>query len=346
MKQKSKNHIDCLEIAFERNSAVEQIFTGEPTGHYLSAEEAAEEWERSFDPARFAKAMESIAESEPEPVRVITEYKGWHIAEDKSPYTNSPYKYNFKVSKVDILADTCHEFGYIYFETYLLQRDYIYLRVDNKQLYYYDLWKAIDKFMADFDLHLAYVSKLDIAIDSEIDTSKIIFSLMKRRKDITWILNGRKIQDRDKTIKQLFWVTSGSLNSPDANKTLYVTQKEGLKMVCYDKRQEIVDKDCRKFYQRYEEYESSDGLLGLVESANYRNEIRLNRKNIVTYMESHGLSDKQLFKLIRSEASRGLIFMTLSGAMLRWWDNGEIMSAYSLITGQKWERHISLTDIG
>ena len=247
----------------------------------------------------------------------------WCFVRGKFIGPNTAYKYNYRVEHDGMV------FGYLYYETYLLRRDKIYLRLVNYILYNEDYWQLLQDFENDCGLKFVHTSKVDIALDTTVDTSKVVYRMMKDQKSIEWIVNGRRVLDRNATIKKLFWTTSGSLNDPDKNRTLYVTQTEGLEQCCYDKTTEINDKSL-KFYQTGDwDYDEDD----IVEGDNiYRNEVRLTRKNIINYLEGHHINDREFMNLLQNMDARQEIFRNISRKLIRWNKDGRSQDITSLVT--------------
>ena len=246
----------------------------------------------------------------------------WSFVRGKFIGPNTAYKYNYRVEYDGMV------FGYLYYETYLLRREKIYLRLANYTLYNEGYWQLLRDFETDCGLKFVHISKADIALDTTVDTSKLVYAMMKGFKSIEWVVNGHRVLDRNATIQKLFWTTSGSLNDPDKNRTLYVTQTEGLELCCYDKTTEIDDKSL-KFYQTGDwDYDEDD----IIEGDNiYRNEARLTRKNITNYLEGHHINDHQFRNLLQNMDTRLEIFRNLSRKMIRWNKDGRSQDILSLV---------------
>ena len=221
--------------------------------------------------------------------------------------------------------------GYIYYVTFLIRRNNIFLRLSNYALYHDKLWQLIRKFETDFHLQFEHVSKVDIALDSTLDTSIAVYNMMKEDYSIDWVINGHRIYDRDATIKELFWTNSGSLNNPDANRSLYVKQSEGLTLNCYDKTCEVSDKFNNKYYQIGDWYYDEDN--NLVEGDNiYRNETRLTRKSIINYTTGHHINDNQFLDMLQSPETLSEIFRNTSRKLIRWNKKGKSQDITTLIS--------------
>ena len=339
------NRIDRLELAFVRDGVFEKSLLSksddalivpsfnaatswdEPDKYVYKPDETdivpePPDWLPPIDNSHIEDWLRSPFEDNEEEVSKGFRIGDWWIIRDLTPFANSPYKHNYRVIKLEGYVPL----GYIYFQTYLLNRDNIYLRISNQTLYSENLWTLIQKFITDFSLQMRYVSKLDIAIDSHIDIGSGIYDAMKNDHSITWLVNGRKILNRDETIKELFWVMSGSLNDPSKNKAMYIKQQQGPSQVSYNKTIEISDSNA-KMYQIKKE----DGLWSHNDYI-YRNEIRLDRMCIIKYIERAKINDMQLFRLIRDENYRDELYKDITQRMIRWWKDGKLKTILDLVT--------------
>ena len=355
-----RNSIDRLELAYKRNGRFESsLENGGDDEVLISPSDDVTEWWEDLDLFQFGippddyempdlsnapdyseeDALADVEAWEQDKLMIPftygrnkngdkTELRGfcigdWWFLRNDTPFKNSPYKYNYRVMTMRGGVTV----GYIYYQTYLLNRDHIYLRVSNKLLYSEDVWEIIQQFTDDFHLDMRYVSKLDIAVDSPVNVSETIYTKMKDDPRITWIINGRKITDRDATLQRIFWNASGSLNDPIRNKTLNVKQEQGVTQVSYNKTTEICDKS-GKFYQIDEipELWSKDEYI-------YRNEVRLDRMCIIKYKDSHRMDDAQLYRYIQDEDNRDKMFTQISQRMIRWWEDGRLTNIPDRIFG-------------
>ncbi len=337
-KQPYANRLDCLEIAFERNQLFENTlaFMG-IADRPLTPEELAEKWleDLYYIPGLDQQTKANTGQQKPLDDFTIGQ---WHFQRGVFAGRNSAYKYNFKITRTDV-EEHCDtdDFGYLYFETYLLKRDHIYLKLSNRFLYdEKSLWSSISAFQKDFNLTFTHVSKVDLAVDGVIDVSQYIYQRMKRNPEIEWVVNGKAIMDRNATISKLFFVVNGSLNNPDKNKNLYVKQSEGLTLNCYDKTTEVVDKS-HKYFQVASFEIGDDDLYEYVEEDKfYRKEIRLIRKNIDNYMACKGLTDDEFFTMLQTQDGRDTIFDDISRRMIRWRRLGEMFGILSLVKNGKY----------
>ena len=349
-----KLYIDRLELAYERNPEFESKLHGSPRQH---GEDDAFGWAIDIEktmkpittlPSTRPTSAPPISSNEPvildnaavesllddidsiPPIPCDNDDVGdsvsigkWCFVRGKFIGPNTAYKYNYRVEHDGMV------FGYLYYETYLLRREKIYLRLVNYILYNEDYWQLLQDFENDCGLKFVHISKVDVALDTTVDTSKVVYNMMKSQKSIEWIVNGHRVINRDITVKKLFWVTSGSLNEPDKNRTLYVTQTEGLELCCYDKTTEIDEKSF-KYYQTGDwDYEEDDIVEGDII---YRNETRLTRKNIISYLEGHHINDHQFRDLLQNMETRLEIFRNICRKLIRWNKDGRSQDIMSLVT--------------
>ena len=257
----------------------------------------------------------------------------WHFVRGKFPGTNTNYKYNFRVEHDTEDGDTS-VFGFLYYVTYRRGREEnIYLSLANYKLYDEGFWQELRSFETDFGLSFVHVSKVDIALDGVVDTSKVIYNLMKRDKSIDWVINGHRIVDRNATIKKLFWILSGSLDNPDANRVLYIKQKEGLTINCYCKTIEIEDKS-QKYYQIGDWEVGENGILD--DDSIYRNEIRLTRKDIGHYIKLHGMDELQFRNSLEDKDCRFNCFREFCRKLIRWNRNGKSQDITTLVQNRNY----------
>lgn len=350
MRKNIENRIDRLELAFVRdgvfetslNSQTDDVlyvpsspcdFSGwEPEDHIFIPSEnniipEPPDWLPPQDDNDAQAWLSSSMDNKDEEGQI--ESKGfrigdWWLIRDDTPFKNSPYKHNYRVMQLDGYTTL----GFVYYQTYLLNRDFIYLRISNKCLYSEDVWQLIQKFITDFSLQFQYVSKLDIAIDSKVDVGNILYNNMKDDPSITWVVNGRKVHDRDATMEQIFWLASGSLNDPIKNKSLYIKQEQGLSQVAYDKTLEINERSGK----RYQIVNNSEPELWSNDELIYRNEIRLDRMCIIKYLNNRGITDNELFNLIQSAEYRYSMFELLTQRLIRWRKNGRLTNIAELVS--------------
>lgn len=306
-----KIYVDKLEIAYQRNNVLEDKLyppknydDKEPFNWQLDTSKLTHEERAEYD-ERF---MEELCNPEDE----VT-LDNWRFIKGLFPGPNTNYKFNLQVSYINQYGGE-EVFGYLYFETYQLRRNNIYFRADNRALYGDNFWQKLHELEEVCGLNYVHVSKVDIALDSSINTSERIYNQIKRNKTISWVINGRCIKSRQVRIKNLFWVTAGSLENPEIYRNLYIKQAEGLCLCCYNKTVEIHEKSFKE-YQTSDWWDNDDFCI---DENIYRNEVRLNRKNIIDYNEGHHLNDVEFRARLLDSNSLLETFKNVSRKLIRW----------------------------
>ena len=128
------------------------------------------------------------------------------------------------------------------------------------------------------------VTSLDLCLDTPFSISPLIKAYL-HKKDVTTILNGKRIIDRDEDRAEISYTTSGSLNKQDKYKTVNIKQRNAIKdktkgvtVQTYDKAAEISNASDKKYI--LEHYGNPNRL--------YRTEVHLNAEDIKTYVERRG----------------------------------------------------------
>ena len=125
------------------------------------------------------------------------------------------------------------------------------------------------------------VTSLDLALDTPFSVSPLIKAYL-HNKDVTTILNGKRITDRDEDRPEISYTYSGSLNKQDKYKTVNIKQRnaikdksKGITVLSYDKVAEIKNSSDKQYILDY--YDNPHRL--------YRTEVHLNAEDIKNYME-------------------------------------------------------------
>ena len=331
----AKIYIDKLELAFERDPSFEkQLQVSNDQNDQDPSYGWAVDVEGSLVPVPDDISFDDLLNGDYVPMvtgggssdNSIT-IGNWCFVRGSFPGPNTAYKHNYRVEHIEPNGEFSI-LGHIYYQTYLLRRDKLYLRMANYALYDESFWELIQAFEHDFGLRFVHVSKVDIALDSPVNTSNVVYNLMKQDKSIDWVINGHRVMDRNKTVKKLFWTTSGSIENPDLNRSLYITQTEGLTLNCYDKTTEIEAKS-NKYYQTGDWGLENDGETE--SDAIYRSETRMSRKDVINYTESHSISDVQFRSELQNLETRFEIFRTLSRKLIRWNKDGRSRDITTLV---------------
>lgn len=124
-------------------------------------------------------------------------------------------------------------------------------------------------------------TSLDLCLDTPFAISPLVM-MYRGNKNITTILNGKRIIDRDEDRPELRYDFSGSLNKWNKYKTIYFKQKnavkdktQGIVVTTYDKAAEIRNNSNKQYI--LEHYGNPTKL--------YRTEVHLNSEDIKNYVE-------------------------------------------------------------
>ena len=129
------------------------------------------------------------------------------------------------------------------------------------------------------------VTTLDLCLDTPFNISKVVKMLL-HNKNVTTILNGKRIIDRDEDRPELNYPASGSLNNQNKYQTVTVKQRNAIKdknkgvtVQTYDKVAEIKNSSDKRYI--LEHYDNPNRL--------YRTEVHLNAEDIKNYIERRGI---------------------------------------------------------
>ena len=155
------------------------------------------------------------------------------------------------------------------------------------------------------------VTSLDLCLDTPFSISPLIKAYL-HKKDVTTILNGKRILDRDEDRAEISYTTSGSLNKQDKYKTVNIKQRNAIKdktkgvtIQTYDKAAEISNASDKQYI--LEHYGNPNRL--------YRTEVHLNAEDIKTYVERRGIEYTPL--LLSDEATLEDMFFHFLGSVIR-----------------------------
>ena len=133
-------------------------------------------------------------------------------------------------------------------------------------------------------LNVHNFTSVDLAIDTPFDVSRSLYRLY-RNKEVTTILNGKRITNRDEDRPEISRTLSGSLNK-DKYQTIYVKQRnaihdksKGVSLKTYDKLAEIRNSSDKNYILDY--YAHPRTL--------YRTEVHLNNDEIKAYLTTRGI---------------------------------------------------------
>ena len=159
----------------------------------------------------------------------------------------------------------------------------VWLTLSNRGLYESDLY-YMGYICERLHLNVHNFTSVDLALDTPFDISRSLYKLY-RNKDVTTVLNGRRIVDRDEDRPEISRTLSGSLNK-DKYQTIYVKQRnaiydksKGVSLKTYDKLAEIRNSSDKDYILDY--YANPRTL--------YRTEVHLNNDEIKAYLTKRGI---------------------------------------------------------
>lgn len=160
----------------------------------------------------------------------------------------------------------------------------VWFSLNNETLYSKDTYflTYIEQMLG---LEFHNVTSLDLCLDTPFSVSPLIKAHL-HNKDVTTILNGKRITDRDEDRPELTYTTSGSLNKQDKYKTVSIKQREaivdkskGITILTYDKSAEISNASDKQYILEY--YGNPKRL--------FRTEVHLNSTDIKNYVERRNI---------------------------------------------------------
>lgn len=158
-----------------------------------------------------------------------------------------------------------------------------WLTLSNRGLYESDLY-YMGFICEELHLNVHNYTSVDLALDTPFDVSRTLYRLY-RNKEVTTILNGKRITNRDEDRPEISRVLSGSLNK-DKYQTIYVKQRnaihdknKGVSLKTYDKLAEILNSSDKNYILDF--YANPRTL--------YRTEVHLNNDEIKAYLTTRGI---------------------------------------------------------
>ncbi len=153
-----------------------------------------------------------------------------------------------------------------------------WLTLSNRGLYESDLY-YMGFICEELHLNVHNYTSVDLALDTPFDVSRTLYRLY-RNKEVTTILNGKRITNRDEDRPEISRSLSGSLNK-DKYQTIYVKQRnaihdksKGVSLKTYDKMAEIRNSSDKEYILEY--YAHPKKL--------FRTEVHLNNEQIRDYL--------------------------------------------------------------
>lgn len=155
------------------------------------------------------------------------------------------------------------------------------------------------------------ITSLDLCLDTSFSVSPLI-KAYAHNKNVTTILNGKRITDRDEDRPELTYTTSGSLNKQGKYLTVNIKQRnaikdksKGITVLTYDKAAEISNASDKQYILQH--YANPKRL--------FRTEVHLNSEDIKSYVENRGINYTPL--ILIDEATLEDMFFHFLGSVIR-----------------------------
>nr|WP_303917366.1 hypothetical protein [Bacteroides intestinalis] len=205
---------------------------------------------------------------------------------------NNNYKNYFEIYLFDNTL-----FGSLYFGSYNINRQKIYISVDNRMLYTNNL-SILYTISEELNLEINSISKLDLALDFTTNIVSKFYRLLKNR-DLNFIILNKKYVINDE-VKNLFTISNGTRTNIHRNKSFYIQNREkGLTLCGYNKIKEILDNNNEKQYIK--ELINSNRI--------YRLEIRTNHSLLLDSLKKIGFTDLYLYQILISRDNSELFVL-------------------------------------
>lgn len=186
----------------------------------------------------------------------------------------------------------------------------VWLSLNNETLYSDD-FHFLTFIEQKLGLTFHHITTLDLALDTPFNISPLVKAYL-HNKDVTTILNGRRITDRDEDRAEISYTTSGSLNKQDKYKTVNIKQRNairdksnGITVQTYDKAAEISNASDKQYI--LDHYGNPKRL--------YRTEVHLNTEDIKDYIERRDIQYTPL--ILFDEAELETMFFHFIGSVIR-----------------------------
>ena len=186
----------------------------------------------------------------------------------------------------------------------------IWMSLNNETLYTDD-FHFLTYIEQRLGLEFHNVTSLDLCLDTPFAVSPLI-KTYAHNKDVTTILNGKRITNRDEDRPELTYTTSGSLNKQGKYLTVNIKQRnaikdktKGITVLIYDKAAEISNASDKQYILDY--YDNPKKL--------YRCEVHLNSEDIKNYVERIGIQYTPL--ILFDEATLEDMFFHFLSSVIR-----------------------------
>ena len=185
----------------------------------------------------------------------------------------------------------------------------VWLSLNNETLYSED-FHFLTYIEQRLGLTFHNITSLDLCLDTPFAVSPLV-KTYAHSQNVTTILNGKRITDRDEDRPELTYTTSGSLNKQGKYLTVNIKQRNAIKdkgrgitILTYDKAAEICNASDKQYI--LEHYGTP--------RRHYRTELHLNAEDIKNYVERKGITYTPLL-LIDEEALEDMFFHFLNSVI-------------------------------
>ncbi len=199
------------------------------------------------------------------------------------------------------------QIGVLYFGSVNMNRQYIYINYHNAALY--DTYLLASRFYVEEALGLDFlrVSKIDLALDLNINVVRRI-NRIYRDEALSLVILNKCYKSMDETVNEVLHIAKGSRKAPMKNRSFYIENKnKSLTMRCYNKSEE--QKESRKDY-----IPNVSGKLPM-----YRLEVSLaNHKTIVKTLAQLGVTnEEEVYSKLQDKDFLFSLFLTTLNRLIR-----------------------------
>lgn len=199
------------------------------------------------------------------------------------------------------------QIGVLYFGSLNQNRQYIYINFDNAVLY--DTYLLASRFYVEEALGLDFlrVSKIDLALDLNINVVRRI-NRIYRDNSLSLVILNKRYESMDETVNEVLHIAKGTRQTPMKNRSFYIVSKnKSLMLRCYNKSAEL--EESHKDY-----IPNISGKLPM-----YRLEVSLaNHKTIAKTLVKLGVTyEEEVYSKLQSEDFLFPLFLTTLNRLIR-----------------------------
>ena len=211
-----------------------------------------------------------------------------------------------------IISNDVQKLGNLYFDRFASDGSelYLWLKVQNAVLYNRDLAKEVKLIIDRLGLTFYGISSLELARDFGYNIASRIRKMM-RREDLTVIINGKEVRDRNAVLKGVTRTCGMSL-AKDGTKGLTIKQAKaaknkhhGITLDCYNKTEEIENASGKRYISDF--YGNRKRI--------HRLEVRMNSEQIKRACKRTGVSYD--LNLLENQVSLDALFIYTLQSVLR-----------------------------